>query len=67
MDDGRTSLEDRAFEVKSLQQDVKHLSTRLEYMRRKSCICGQSVACVSAGLPRRLVAWEADLLLFDDL
>lgn len=34
----RTSFDDKALLVKSLQHEVKHRSTRLEYMRRKSCI-----------------------------
>ena len=33
-----TSFEDNALLVKSLQHDVKHRSTRLEYIRMKSCI-----------------------------
>lgn len=33
-----TSFEDNALLVKSLQQELKHFSTRLEYIRRKSCI-----------------------------
>lgn len=33
-----TSFDDKALLVKSLQHVVKHFSTRLEYMRRKSCI-----------------------------
>ena len=36
----RTSFEDRALLVKSLQHEVKHRSTRLEYIFRKSCIWG---------------------------
>lgn len=34
-----SSLEDSALLVKSLQHEVKHLSTRPEYKRKKSCIC----------------------------
>ena len=61
-----TSLEERAFDVKSLQQEVKHRSTRLEYMRRKSCICGRKTAHASA--IRALPTTRAtDLLLFNDL
>lgn len=33
-----TSFDDRALLVKSLQHDVKQRSTRLEYIRIKSCI-----------------------------
>lgn len=32
------SLDDKAFEEKSLQHVLKHFSTRFEYIRRKSCI-----------------------------
>jgi len=34
-----SSLDDNAFDVKSLQHAVKHRSTRFEYILRKSCIC----------------------------
>lgn len=34
----RTSFDDRALLVKSLQHDVKHFSTRFEYIFKKSCI-----------------------------
>ena len=33
-----TSFEDRALLVKSLQHEVKHRSTKLEYIFKKSCI-----------------------------
>ena len=36
----RTSFEERALLVKSLQHEVKHRSTRLEYIFKKSCIWG---------------------------
>lgn len=32
------SLDDNALLVKSLQQELKHRSTRFEYIRKKSCI-----------------------------
>jgi len=34
-----SSFEDKALLVKSLQHAVKHRSTRLEYIYKKSCIC----------------------------
>lgn len=34
-----SSFEERALLVKSLQHEVKHRSTRLEYIFKKSCIC----------------------------
>lgn len=35
----QTSFDERALLVKSLQQEVKHFSTRLAYNFKKSCIC----------------------------
>jgi len=35
----KTSFDDKALLVKSLQQVLKHFSTRFEYILRKSCIC----------------------------
>ena len=35
----RTSFDERALLVKSLQHVLKHLSTIFEYIFKKSCIC----------------------------
>ena len=35
----RTSFDESALLVKSLQHELKQRSTRFEYMRMKSCIC----------------------------
>ena len=36
---GGTSFDESALLVKSLQHELKHRSTKFEYMRMKSCIC----------------------------
>ena len=45
----QTSLDDSALLVKSLQQELKHFSTKLEYIRRKSCIWAQNELLVGLG------------------
>ena len=57
----KTSFDDKALLVKSLQQVLKHFSTRLEYIFRKSCIC------LFKNRARKSSYASAYLSLFDDL
>lgn len=56
-----TSLDDKALLVKSLQHVMKHFSTRLEYMRRKSCIYSAVQLMVSVSTRKRHLSFLNNL------